>query len=282
MVVVPVRKTGRRCRDFVFSVFFNVKGVTRAETLYPRRPATGRGRRTHRTGPVDDTPAYAEQSYYLEENTVKKRIISLALALVMTLALAGAAFAVETPTDPNAAPEESVGYNPDPNYELLWFKTTTFDSEDPCNTFTIDLQFGDPPLTETVTLGYNLIEIFDVEGDNYLLGLHPQFLPDYDNQSTAQYIVGMLELSVWDDKNQEYVDITVKGDTAFIPTDYTLSVGSGADINYYLQCKVLLLITPIKSVTPPWTIELEPAYLYIPAGVFLTPTPMPTPNPVGE
>jgi hypothetical protein len=223
------------------------------ETLYLRRPQREGTPPRNAKPPAYDIPAYAEQNYFiLEAYNVKKlldrRILSLALALIMMVSVF-VLTASATDDDPGAEPEEIVGYNPDPYYELLWWQDVDFSVP-----FHATL-WG----TTYVTLGYNTIEVFNQRGPYYELGFHPQFFPDYDDQSIAEGILGIDALSVWD--GYAYVPIDITGDAAFIPTDYTL-YNSDEDI-YYLKCQVHLTLVDYIEETK--SMEYwSPAYLRIP------------------
>ncbi|MDR1916671.1 MAG: hypothetical protein LBQ58_08870 [Synergistaceae bacterium] len=179
--------------------------------------------------------------------TINKKILSFVLALVMALGVAGFAFA----TGP------VVGYTPDPYTELLWWADDDLSVE-----FTDTLVISGEPTP--VYLGYNTIEIFNHVGDKYILALHPQFLPDYDDQSKAEYVLGIDSIDVWDRYSSQYVSIAIRGDTAEIPDVYTLLNASYAP---YLECQVNLSLTSVKS----GDIEAlfwNPAYLAIPPEIF--------------
>ncbi|MDR1065579.1 MAG: hypothetical protein LBL25_04355 [Oscillospiraceae bacterium] len=197
---------------------------------------------------------------------MKKCIFTLALALVMTLVLAGSTLAIGESILATAS-EGDVGYNPNPFSELLWWEDVDLTQK-----FTEELEIRG--VSTTVELGYNTIEIFDSIGTFYLLTLHPQFLPDYDDQTTAEYVLGIDGIKVWN--GLTYVDVIIRGDTAILPNAYTLY---NDDIEeYYLDCQVSL--TLISTVTgSEETLTWDQAYLQIPAGV--PPVP-PTPTPIGN
>jgi hypothetical protein len=169
--------------------------------------------------------------------------------------------------DPAAEIEGTVGYEPNPDTELLWYADVDL-SEAFTGTLEIDGEL------ETVTYGYNLIEIFDVSKDsrNYVLGLHPQFLPDYDDQYSAEWILGLDRLAVWD--GSAYAPISIVGDSAEIPVVYTLH---NEDVEeYYLKCLVDLILTNVETGKQQ-VLSWRPAYLHIPDDV--PPVPQPTPTP---
>ena len=178
-----------------------------------------------------------------------KKVVSSLLVLALAVVTAG------------VSASAAAAYDPDPYEDLLWYSDVDLSVP-----YTMDIDYDPvpyPPFQSPATLGYNLIEIFNLEGDNYLLALHPQFLPYYDEQKGAQYVFGIDTLSVWNKGTQEYESIPIKGDTAAIPTDYTL-YNSDED-KYYLQCEVHLSLTNMGEggTTPSTSADWAPAYLLI-------------------
>ena len=180
-----------------------------------------------------------------------KKVVSSLLVLTLAVVTAG------------VSASAAAAYTPDPYTELLWYSDVDLSVP-----FTMDIDFDpipDPSFQSPVTLGYNLIEIFNLEGDNYLLALHPQFLPYYDEQKEAQYVFGIDTLSVWNKGTQEYDSIPIKGDTAAISTDYTLY--NEDEDKYYLKCEVDLTLTNMGEggTTPSGPVYWNPAFLEIPS-----------------
>ncbi|MDR1330330.1 MAG: hypothetical protein LBK23_12095 [Oscillospiraceae bacterium] len=180
---------------------------------------------------------------------VNKRVISLALAVVMAVSL----FAL-------SASANGIGVPPGAN---LWWPDDTFSAP-----FYVDLVIDGE--TEEFELGPNTIQEFVREGSNYVISTHPQYFGgvDYDDEANAWWVFQLSTISVWDDQNQEWTGNLLRGGEAKIWGGYALPDPIGDPV--YFLCQVegnIFYVGPDPSPDPiPDDISIfwEQAYLQIP------------------
>jgi uncharacterized protein (UPF0297 family) len=152
------------------------------------------------------------------------------LALVLALAMAFSVMAVSA-----YAASDEVGV-PIPWTTQLWWQDTEFTVE-----FTQVLTISG--VDTTFELGYNTIQEVVLRGSDYILSAHPQYFPNYDNYVTADYVMELRSIAVWDSDNEVYVDCYNSG-FAIIPEEYTLYNDLG---DPYLQCIIFSYIEDIDT-----------------------------------
>ncbi|MDR1065724.1 MAG: hypothetical protein LBL25_05085 [Oscillospiraceae bacterium] len=185
---------------------------------------------------------------------LSKRVISLAIAVVMAVSL----FAL-------SASAASPGIGVKPNTELWWADDTL------ATPFYVDLVIDGE--TETFEIGINTIQEFVLEGSNYVISTHPQYFGgnDPDDEAGAWWVFQLSSISVWDEQNQSWTGNLLRGGEARIRSGFALP-DPITDPQYFL-CQVegtIFYVGPDPDPDPvPADIPVywETAYLEIPSQV---------------
>jgi hypothetical protein len=155
------------------------------------------------------------------------------LALVLALAMAFSVMAVSA-----YAASDGVGVAP---LTQLWYTNTSFSDEYPQE---LDIKNSSGLIVPTeFELGNNTIQKFVLDGSTYVLATHPQYfgLGSYDDESTAQYIMEIRNILVWD--GYKYVDCFTDG-FAEIPAAYALPSQANP---LYFRCLVYSSILNVAT-----------------------------------
>jgi hypothetical protein len=174
---------------------------------------------------------------------LSKRVISLAIAIVMAVSI----FALSASA---ASPE--VGFAPGTNAQF-WFKYDTLDPD--YDQYPQELTIDDEPYE--FTLGNNTIQEYVFKGSYYVITTHPQYFGttyDYDDQNNAEYVMNFRDILVYNPQTQRYDENCFEDGFLTVPAGY--AVLDEDDNPIYLQCMVYSIIEDIND-TPPIPFEAD-------------------------